>query len=637
MKPGFRFGLLGAAVVLALALPFLLPASVYKGEIEQSVSGATGRAFTISGALHFVVLPAPGLRAENIALANMPGGRAPSLLRADSIRIEVRLMPLFSGRIEISQILIDRPDIALEVDKQGRANWTFERQARSSGNSQRAHLSVGLSGLRITRGRVTYSNLRTEDTRRFNDLDAAADLGALDRPTSITGAFALSGEHVAFRATVGTPRLILQDHTVAIDLSLEARLLRASFRGTLAPNGNVDGALKVETPSIRAAATWLGARLPDSGGLGVLTLQGQIAGDDRHIALSDMKARLDGMNIAGDLAIATPAKIPLVKGTLAIDHLDLDPYLERAHPSQNRQSHHGNDEWSRKPITLDLLKKFDASLHVNAGTVTLRKLKLGKTSIDVVLSGARLNASLHPLMLYGGTGRATLDVDARAVPSFHNVLEFVDVALQPFLSDSIGVKQIEGTGTIRLDVASTGTNADAIMRGLNGKGSIHFHDGRIRGVDFGAVARAIRSLLGSAISTDAITQYKTMDASFIATQGVLMSQDFRLDGPVLIAAGAGTVDVGGRAIDFRIEPKTTASVAREKLTVGIPFRIRGPWRHVHYTADVQAIVKGVLENLETGRAPFKGMFGQTGRQEEEKAQKPRRCAKEHAGHPLRPP
>jgi AsmA protein len=334
-----------------------------------------------------------------------------------------------------------------------------------------------------------------------------------------------------------------------------------------------------------------------------------------------MKARLDGMNIAGDLAIATQAETPLVKGTLAVDRLDLDPYLERAHTSSNRQPHRGNDEWSRKPVTLDLLKKFDAALHVNAGAVTLRKLKLGKTSIDVVLASARLNASLHPVTLYGGTGRATLDVDARTTPSFHNVLEFDGLALQPFLSDTIGVKQIEGTGTIRLDVASRGANADAIMRGLNGKGSIHFHDGRIRGVDFGAVARAIRSLLGSAISPDAITQYKTMDASFTAAQGVLTSPDFRLEGPLLSASGAGMVDVGGRAIDFRIEPKATASIAHEKMTVGIPFRIHGPWRHVHYTADVQAIVKGAIENLEAGRAPFKGMFGTQPKQEDKKKKK----------------
>jgi AsmA protein len=602
---------MGAAGLLAvvLTLPFLLPASIYKSEIEQNVTRATGRGFTISGPLHFILFPAPGLRAENIALANTPGGRATSLLRADSVRIDMRLMPLLSGHIEVSQITLDRPDIALEVDKQGHANWTFERRAQSAGNGPTSHPPVKFSALRIEHGRVTYSNLRTGGTRGIDDLDAATDLGALDRPVAITGAFALSGEHVAFRAEVGTPHLILQDRTAALDLSLASRLLRANFKGTLAPDGHANGILKINTPSARAAATWLGARVPDSGGFGALTLQGRIAGDSRNVALSDMKARLDGMNITGDLAIAIQAEVPLVRGTLAVDRLDLDPYLERAHTSLGRRTHRDNDEWSHKPITLELLKKFDAALHMNAGAVTLRKLKLGKTGIDVVLTGARLNASLHPMTLYGGTGRATLDIDARTTPSFLNVLEFNDVALQPFLSDTIGVKQIEGTGTIRLNATSAGASADAVMHGLNGKGSIHFHDGRIRGVDFDAVARAIRSLLGKAISPDAITQYRTMDASFTVEQGVLTSRDFRLDSPLLSAAGSGTVDVGGRAIDFRIEPQAIASIAHEKLTVGIPFRIRGPWRHVHYTADVSAIVKGAIENLEAGRAPFKGMFG----------------------------
>src|SRR5207344_659891 len=93
MKPGFRLALIGAAGVLALVptLPFIVPASTYRGEIERSVSRATGRSFVISGPLHFNLFPVPGLRAENVALANVPGGRAPSLLRADAVRIDVRL------------------------------------------------------------------------------------------------------------------------------------------------------------------------------------------------------------------------------------------------------------------------------------------------------------------------------------------------------------------------------------------------------------------------------------------------------------------------------------------------------------------------------------------------------------------
>jgi hypothetical protein len=78
---------------------------------------------------------------------------------------------------------------------------------------------------------------------------------------------------------------------------------------------------------------------------------------------------------------------------------------------------------------------------------------------------------------------------------------------------------------------------------------------------------------------------------------------------VLHASGAGTVDIGNRTIDFRMVPATTASVAHEKFDIGVPFYISGPWRHLRYRADVESLVNGVIQNLEAGRAPFKGMFG----------------------------
>jgi AsmA protein len=211
MKPGFRHGLIGAAGVLALglALPLLVPASLYKSEIEQSVTRVMGRNFTISGPLHFTLFPTFGLHADNIALANMPGGQAPSMVRTAGVRVGIRLLPLFSGHIEVSQILLDRPDIVLEVDKEGRANWTFERLARSAKNVRTPHLSIDahFSGLNIVHGRVTYSNLRSGDTRKIDDLDAAIDLGELDRPAVIAGIFTSSQERIAFRAKVAASKV----------------------------------------------------------------------------------------------------------------------------------------------------------------------------------------------------------------------------------------------------------------------------------------------------------------------------------------------------------------------------------------------------------------------------------------------
>jgi AsmA protein len=65
MNRKLRYGLAGAAAAAALlaALPFVLPASIYKEPIERSVTNATGRGFTIAGPLHFTLFPALGLSA----------------------------------------------------------------------------------------------------------------------------------------------------------------------------------------------------------------------------------------------------------------------------------------------------------------------------------------------------------------------------------------------------------------------------------------------------------------------------------------------------------------------------------------------------------------------------------------------
>jgi AsmA protein len=116
-------------------------------------------------------------------------------------------------------------------------------------------------------------------------------------------------------------------------------------------------------------------------------------------------------------------------------------------------------------------------------------------------------------------------------------------------------------------------------------------------------------LLGTAIHPDAFTSYAMMRGSFTVAKGVLTSKDFQLAGPVLSMTGAGSVDLGNRAIDFKVTPQASAIIAKQKFSIGVPFHIKGPWKHLHYTADISGVVNSVLDNLSSGKAPFKGLFG----------------------------
>jgi len=616
MNRKLRFYLAGAAVVAALlaALPFVLPAGLYKEPIEQSVSRATGRGFKIAGPLHFTLYPTFGLSAQSVSLANPAGWTTRFLATAEELRIAVRLRPLLAGRIEISEIAIERPQIDLAVDAGGHANWTLARgRAKPVAKSGEGNgtFTTSFSHMTIDGGSLTYSNARTKSAFAIGELNAQIAGNGYDTPVSLAGSFSWRGQKVDFGAKASAPRALLEEKQAGVDLSLRSALLQTDFHGTVATDGSVLGHATMKASSIREAGAWLGAKLPVTGGLGTFSLSAAVAGDNRRAELRDMTLVLDGATITGEMSVDTHMATPAVRGTLNIDTLDLNPYIEAPPAAAAPHPWHGprhDEEWSRDPIRLDTLHKFNAELDVQTGSLHVKNLKLGKTHMAVSLADGDLHARLGPMALYGGSGTADLDIDARtATPSFHNTAEFDAVALQPFFTDTIGVKQIAGIGTIKLDVASQGATTGAVMHGLTGKGAIAFRDGQLRGVDLGAVARAIQRVLNGAAGPGSFTDYSTMSGSFQVADGVLTSNDFALKGPLAQMTGSGAVDIGNRAIDFRIVPVV--------LKLGLPFRIKGPWKHVHYAPDLKSLVAGVLGNLESGKAPFKGLFGGSSKQD----------------------
>ncbi len=605
MNPRLRYGLAGAAAVAAalLAAPFLLPTGLYKAQIEQGVARATGRTFAIAGPVRFTLFPVLGIDASDVTLSNPPGWQGLPLASTRTLHIGVRLLPLFSRRLDITEVVLEEPRISLEVDENGHANWTFFHGGAKPATKQAngPAFTPSFSGVRIEGGRLIYSNARSKTAFAVGTLDATVDIRELDKPVALHGSLVFRGQKVKFEATTPAPRAPLADQPAKITLALTSALIATAFDGAASPDGTLAGALKMDAANLRAAGAWLGVKLPSTGGFGAFSFSGAVQGDNRVVQLSNMKLKLDGATITGGLRLDKRGAVPTFSGAVTIDKLDVDPYIAAPHRNGPPRPHN-KEEWSRDEIKLDALREFDADLVIDAGALKIKNLTLGRTRIALSLRDANLHARLGPMALYGGSGKAELEVDARGKePRFRDTAEFRNVELAPFLADTIGVKQIEGTGTITLDTSSHGTDADAIMRALSGKGSIDLHDGRLRGVDLGTVARTIQAVLNGAEGPGSFTDYSSMTASFTVTDGVLASNDFRLTGPLIQMNGGGVVDLGNRAIDFKVVPK----IAK----LGVPFHIKGPWTHVRYTPDLTGLVGGVLNNLASGKAPFKGLFG----------------------------
>ena len=599
-------------VAIVLILPFLVPTDAYRGRIESAAAHATGRALRIEGPLRLMLFPQFGLRAEKVTFANMPGGHASAMASVGDTRLAFHFLPLLSGHIELAQIVLEHPIIELEVNAEGRSNWNLAK-SKSAGphigeSSVTLPANTEFSGIRISDGSISYSNDKTGTHRRIEHVNAIVAITRLDHPFVVDGNLTQNSHRVDFAIRIATLETLLGDGTTVLDLSLTSDMMQAGFKGVLGRDGALVGTLKFDTASLRGVLGWLGESLPPGGGLGRISLESHVASKDKVATLSGMQFLLDYSNMTGTLAIDSSGEVPSLTGALSVDRLDLNPYLaEGGKRESEKPAPKSETGWSRTLINLSLLKKANARLRLEVGALRLRNLRLGKTVASVTLADGALTARLDPITLYGGTGRAELDVDARgAVPKFRNTLKFERIALQPFLNDTLEVRRIEGMGSLTLDIVAQGMNARSVMHTFSGKGSIAGDHGRLRGVDLGAVARTIQRVLGGGATGDvASTDYHEMSGKFDIANGVLTNKDFRLAGPLLSMTGAGDIDVGNRTIDFRLVPKATV----KSVSIGIPFRVKGSWDHVHYAPELPGVVNNVMQNLENGRAPFKGLFG----------------------------
>jgi AsmA protein len=591
MSKTLKYGAIGAGALLLLLIlaPFLIPADAYRVRIEQAALDTTGRALRINGPLQITLFPSPGVSAHNVTLANVPGGHAPYMATSTDLDVAVRFWPLLRGRIEVSEIVLNRPVINLERDSAGHGNWTF----KSTQHGGSGGFSTRFSGIAINRGQVNYRD-PSGKVRSAEQADISIGLVSIDKPVTLDGDVLYRGKRVSLEARIANLIPIGPGQTRHIELSFTSDLLQAGFKGSIAANGDLDGDLKLDTTNLRGVAEWLGEALPRNSGLKTVSLEGRIETTGNTIALPEAGLRLDGMSVTGRLTADLRGQRPLLGGDVVIDRLDINRYIENRQAASPSSA---NDGWNKQPIDLSALRRFDANLTIDTGVLHVRSLHLNKTHLTATLNNGLLNVALDPIALYGGTGKATLAVDVRgATPQFQNVIALDTVSMRALLNDSLNAQRLAGRGTLSLSVASQGNTADAVIRNLSGKGRLALANGQILGVDLGGVARLIRTALtGAVVNPGATTPFSALGGSFVIAHGVLATKDFHIESKEFRAAGTGTVDIGNRTLDFLVKPKAVLLPAG--LGIGFPFRAYGPWRDVHYSANVAGAVTTLVGDV----------------------------------------
>jgi len=113
-KPKWLWFSLAAVVALlaVIIVPPLVSVSRYKGQITSLISRSLGRPARLS-AVHVRLLPRPAFVLYDLVVDDNPAFGAEPVIHANSVTAPIRFLPLWRGRLEISEISVDEASLNL--------------------------------------------------------------------------------------------------------------------------------------------------------------------------------------------------------------------------------------------------------------------------------------------------------------------------------------------------------------------------------------------------------------------------------------------------------------------------------------------------------------------------------------------
>lgn len=241
--------ILGALIILvpaALLAIFIIrfnPNS-YQPQLIAAVEQATGRRISFGSPIQMQFSLAPTISVQNVSLSNPAGFADPTMMKIGKIEAKIDLLPLLSHHLDITNLVLDSPDVTLETGPGGVGNWVFSKapphlastgEAASPASSSHEY-SVALSGLTLQKGLITIH----QPAGRVMSLTIAsltARAASMSAPLTIAmqasynqAAFSLSGTTgpvERFSADTG------DDASWPVDLSLKADQAQASIQGAV--------------------------------------------------------------------------------------------------------------------------------------------------------------------------------------------------------------------------------------------------------------------------------------------------------------------------------------------------------------------------------------------------------------------
>lgn len=581
-------------ILLVIAsIPLWFDINDYKATLISQFEQQTGRKMEIPGKLSLSVFPQLAVKTGKISIGNAKNFGKQPFAQLEQLQLGVKLIPLFSQRIEAEQIVISGLEVNLARNAQGQSNWddlaapgkttapkpetpTQKTPAKSATPSLP---EFGLAGIRIENARLNWQDKQAGQT--WQAQLKQLHLGAVGFDSAIP----ISAELTA-----------TDTHQFNLSLNADGQFSINPLLSKLSiPELKLDAS--IEHPSLVKAV---------KPSLTLSKLSFDIS--KQKLDLPGLRLVFEDTQLQGSLKAALSPAIKL-DYKLDIDQLDVDKLLALLAEEKTTAKKTTAEKNALPPAAIP----FAAMTAIPAnGSIKLGKMTVMKThwnNIEAQTHASKGQLQLKPLKLsgYGTTINGDTSIDARQdTPSVQANLAMNGLQVSPLLKDMLAKDNWHGEANVKATLNTHGHTVAKLKQQLAGQVSLSLDKGIYKGVDAYHELRTVEAKFKGdpppPKPADPQTELATVTATGVINQGILSNQDLRASTPLGRYAGSGKIDIARETIDYMLLVKFTSSgrvaegTTYEQLDrVPLEIPIKGPWQTAKPDPQYEKYLKNIFK------------------------------------------
>ena len=575
----------------------------YRPDIAQAAKDATGRALKLEGPLSLSVSLTPTISGEGISFANAPWGSQPHMLTLRRFEVQLSLLPLLFGDIQIQRLVLVEPEIFLETNKAGAANWQFEAMASKSGEKAdaRGQSSGGdatlphIGQLLIEKGHLTFLDGATGTVTKLALTQIEADAASADDPLNLKIQAAFNDMPVKLRGSVWPLKNALSPHDpVQADLTVEGLGLSFGIKGSgKATDGTIDAIITISAANLSGLRPLAGDALPDNLSL---KFSAHAKATGSNASLSDLRLNLGRSDLSGSINIDTTGTLPKITAEIKGRRLDLAELLpgggDKAGDKTPAKGRSGRPSkvLPADPLPLDSLRLAEADIKIAIAEVATPQLVLNELSAVIQLANGHLTVKPMTVTAAGSPISISAAINAVAkVPTvaFHMAASKLD--LGRLLAETRTTELLQGSGSLKVTLAGRGASVTAIAGSLNGSTNLLMTEGRVKAEALDLAVGGLSALVGMMSSGEKSewTVLNCVASRFDMKKGVATSRVLLADTEYSTVVGEGSLDLGKETLAMKVSPQSKSAT----LNLAVPIKIGGTFAQPTFRPDELATAR----------------------------------------------